>query len=496
MTETPRGAMGLSELVGSLDGATVRGELERTINGITHDSRAVGRGFAFVALAGTQNDGHDFVGAAIAGGASAVIADFRRAEQLDVPKNVTLIAVPDTRAALARLAATFYRNPSRAFAHTVGVTGTNGKTTTTYFIRAILDAAGYPCGLIGTLGAQFGDETRELRNTTPLALELQERLAEMRDRGARAVVMEVSSHALALERVAGIDFSLAVLTNVTRDHLDFHGSRSAYAAAKRKLLDASPVVVLNADDPTGASWVAELRTLGKRVVTYGIDADADVRAVDVKTSIGGSAFAVGGSRFSVRLPGAFNVANALAAIAAARMLDVDDAVTARALESVGSVPGRMEHFAGAGVDVFVDYAHTPDALASLLDTGRKIARARLITVFGCGGDRDRGKRPEMGRIATERSDLTIVTSDNPRREDPQTIVQEILGGVANPRSVIVELDRAEAIRRGIEWADGGDVVVIAGKGHENYQVVGTATLHFDDREIVRSLLAERAERGR
>jgi UDP-N-acetylmuramoyl-L-alanyl-D-glutamate--2,6-diaminopimelate ligase len=231
-------------------------------------------------------------------------------------------------------------------------------------------------------------------------------------------------------------------------------------------------------------------------VTYGVDADADVRAADLKTSIDGSTFAVVGSRFSVRLPGAFNVANALAAVAVARTLDIGDAVTARALESVESVPGRMEHFKAGGVDVFVDYAHTPDALANLLDTSRKIARARLITVFGCGGDRDRGKRPEMGRIVTERSDLTIVTSDNPRREDPQTIVQEILGGVANPRSVIVELDRAEAIRRGIEWAESGDVVVVAGKGHENYQVVGTAMEHFDDREIVRSLLAERAERGR
>jgi UDP-N-acetylmuramoyl-L-alanyl-D-glutamate--2,6-diaminopimelate ligase len=496
MTETPPRTMGLDALVGSLDGATVRGDLERTIAGIAHDSRAVGPGFAFVALRGSRADGHDFVAAAVGAGATAVVAELARVESLDVPKNVTLVAVPDTRAALARLAATFYRNPARAFAHTIGVTGTNGKTTTTFLIRAALEAAGIPCGLIGTLGAQFRDEVRALRNTTPLALELQATLATMRDGGARAIVMEVSSHALALERVAEIEFSLAVLTNVTRDHLDFHGSEAAYAAAKRKLLDASRVVILNADDPTGAAWVSELRRDGHRVVTYAVDADADVRAEGVMLSVGGSAFTVGGMPFELKLPGSFNVSNALAAIAVARTVSIDDSVTARALRSVESVPGRMEHFSAGGIDVLVDYAHTPDALGNVLRAARQAARGRLITIFGCGGDRDRGKRPEMGRLASELGDLTIVTSDNPRSEDPQAIADEIVAGVSYRSSLVVELDRAAAIRRGLDAAKPGDVVVVAGKGHETYQVVGTSVRAFDDREIVRSLLAERAKRGR
>jgi UDP-N-acetylmuramoyl-L-alanyl-D-glutamate--2,6-diaminopimelate ligase len=349
--------------------------------------------------------------------------------------------------------------------------------------------------MIGTLGAYFGNDVRALGNTTPLALELQETLAAMRDRGARAVVMEVSSHALALERVACIDFSIALLTNVTRDHLDFHKSEAAYAAARRRLLDASSVVVLNADDPTGLSWAPELLRGGRRVVTYAVDANADVRARNVAPSIDGSSFAVDETRFGVKLPGSFNVSNAVAAIAVARTIGIDDAVTAAALASVKSVPGRMEHFSADGVDVIVDYAHTPDALANVLRAARATARGRLVTVFGCGGDRDRGKRPEMGRIASELSDTTIVTSDNPRGEDPQAIVDDILAGIADRRSVVVELDRARAIRRGIESAVDGDVVVVAGKGHETYQVVGASSYHFDDREIVRKLLADRAERA-
>jgi UDP-N-acetylmuramoyl-L-alanyl-D-glutamate--2,6-diaminopimelate ligase len=483
----------LTSLVASLEGALVQGNTDRAIGGLAHDSRAVRPGYAFVALRGEHQDGHSFVPQAIAQGAVAVVADLARAASLDIPEGVTLVAVGDTRRALAHLAAAFYDRPSSALA-VIGVTGTNGKTTTTFLIEAILEAAGVACGRIGTLGAEFRGESSPLGNTTPLALELQATLAHFRARGARAVAMEVSSHALALDRVAEVAFALAVLTNVSRDHLDFHQTFEEYAAAKRSLFSLAADVIFNADDPLGRRWAEEFAPCAWR--TYGVSADASIRATQIALSPAGTTFVVDGSHFSLRLPGRFNVANALAALSVARALRIDDAISAAALSSVASVPGRMEQIAGAGIDVIVDYAHTPSALENVLRAAREGTHGRLVAVFGCGGDRDRGKRPEMGRIASERADYVVVTSDNPRSEQPQAIVDEIAAGVSDRSRLQVEVDRAVAIRSAILNAHAGDRIVVAGKGHETYQVVGAQTRHFDDREEVRAALAERAERAR
>jgi UDP-N-acetylmuramoyl-L-alanyl-D-glutamate--2,6-diaminopimelate ligase len=484
MTDRIPRAMDLRPLVAALAEARAIGDLDRVALGLTHDSRAVRPGSIFVALRGERTDGHAFLARAVAAGAGAVVVDEAFAGAAQPPAGAATIVVPDTRRALSRLAAAFYGHPSRALT-VVGVTGTNGKTTTTYLIEAILNAGGLRAGRIGTLGASFGETDWPLENTTPLASELQGLLAEMRERGAEAVAMEVSSHALALDRVADVDFAVGVLTNVTRDHLDFHPSFEAYAAAKRSLFELAAVAVVNADDACGRRWAGEL----ERAVTYGLGSGARVRADDVEIGAGGSRFRVAGVDFSLPLPGRFNVSNALAALCVAREAGISDAVSARALAGALPVPGRMERFAAGGVDVLVDYAHTPDALESVLRAAREGTRGRLVAVFGCGGDRDRGKRPEMGRIASALADRAFVTSDNPRTEDPQAIVDQILAGVPDRGRVAVELDRRTAIRRAIGEAAPGDLIVVAGKGHETYQIVGTTSAHFDDREEVRAALA-------
>jgi UDP-N-acetylmuramoyl-L-alanyl-D-glutamate--2,6-diaminopimelate ligase len=358
-------------------------------------------------------------------------------------------------------------------------------------VGAIFDAAGVASGTIGTLGARFGGAMWSLDNTTPLALELQGLLAEMRDRGAQAAAMEVSSHALALERVADIEFEIGVLTNVTRDHLDFHESFEAYAAAKRRLFERSRHCAFGIDDPAGRRWSGEFARGGAPVTTFGFSEDATVRAVDVTLHASGSSFVVDGHRFSLRLPARFNVENALAALCVARAYGIADEISVQALGAFESVPGRMEHLGGGGVEVLVDYAHTPDALEVVLRAAREMAAGALVVVFGCGGDRDRGKRPLMGHIASVLADRAIVTSDNPRGEDPQAIVDDILAGIGEAANVRVELDRRAAIRSAIATAVPGDVVVIAGKGHETYQIVGEAKQHFDDRDEARGALAAR-----
>jgi UDP-N-acetylmuramoyl-L-alanyl-D-glutamate--2,6-diaminopimelate ligase len=511
MTGTPSHSADLAPLVAALEGARAFGDLEHVALGIAHDSRRVRPGCVFVALRGERADGHAFIAGAVATGARAIVVDEAYAREHPPVPDVATIVVPDTRLALSRLSAAFYGYPSRALS-VVGVTGTNGKTTTTHLIATILEAAGIPCARIGTLGASLAGTNWPLDNTTPLALELQGLLAEMRERGAVAVAMEVSSHALALDRVADVDFRAGVLTNVTRDHLDFHGTFEAYAAAKRSLFDnparasahLSPArasahlnpacAVLGIEDPYGRRWAQELPASGREVVTYGFAEDAQVRALDLAASAGGSWFRVDGRPFTLPLPGRFNVSNALAALAVARTFGIDDATSARALAACPPVPGRMEHFAGGGIDVLVDYAHTPDALDAVLRAAREAAPAKLVVVFGCGGDRDRGKRPQMGRVARSLADRVFVTSDNPRREDPGTIVAAVLEGIDDRHGVEVEPDRRRAIRRAIAEAGAGDVIVVAGKGHETYQIVGDQVFPFDDRDEVRAALAARPVR--
>jgi UDP-N-acetylmuramoyl-L-alanyl-D-glutamate--2,6-diaminopimelate ligase len=486
--------MTLNRLAAALDGARAHGSLAREITSVVHDSRAVRPGALFVALRGAQFDGGDFVRDAIARGASAVVLDEPHARALGaLPDDATAIVVDDEVRALSRLADVFYRSPSRDV-RVVGITGTNGKTTSTHLVSSILERAGIAAGRIGTLGAHFGDAMWPLDNTTPLADELQRMLAEMRDRGARAVAMEVSSHALALGRVTDVSFAVGVLTNVSRDHLDFHTDMEAYAAAKRSLFERSRHAVLPQDDPFGRAWSGELRAASLPCTTFGFAADADARAVDV--SVGERAsFTVDGTRFDLALPGRFNVLNALAALCVARTFGVSDDTSAAALADFEAVPGRMERVGDGPVDVVVDYAHTPDALAHVLRAAREIARGRVIVVFGCGGDRDRGKRPQMGRIATELADRTIVTSDNPRGEDPRSIVDDVVSGASPGADLIAEPDRRAAIRRAVCGAKPGDVVVVAGKGHETYQLVGTRSERFDDREEARAALAARGEVG-
>jgi len=468
-----------SKLVAALADATVIGTLPPSIEGLASDTRAVRKGTVFVALRGARLDGHAFIAEAAANGAAFVVVE--RPSDLAVPQ----VVVPDTRIAASALADAFYDRPSQALA-IVGVTGTNGKTTTTHLVRDVLEAAGIACGVIGTLGGSFRDhEPWPLGNTTPLALELQRVLAEMRAAGASAVVMEVSSHALALRRVDHVRFRVAVLTNITRDHLDFHGTFERYVAAKRLLFDLAPQQVLNLDDPSGSAFAQGFPT----AITYALDRPAELHPRDLRVEGDGSTFSVGDTAVSIALPGRFNVRNALAAFGAGRALGIDDATIARGLAATRAVPGRMERIGAFGIEAIVDYAHTPDALENVLTAVRETTRRNLILVFGCGGDRDPGKRAQMGEVGARLADRVIVTSDNPRSEDPLAIAESIAVDYAHTEIV---LDRRAAIRRAIDQAQAGDTVVVAGKGHEAYQIIGDETRPFDDREEVRVAFARRA----
>ncbi|MBO9542752.1 UDP-N-acetylmuramoyl-L-alanyl-D-glutamate--2,6-diaminopimelate ligase [bacterium] len=463
--------------------------------GVAYDSRLVQPGNVFVALKGTRVDAHDRLGDAVQQGASAVVVDaaWRAAHPEDL--GVPTVPVEAPRWVLSELAARFYGHPSEAFS-VVGVTGTNGKTTTTHLIEAILQTAGKTTGLIGTLGSRFAGGVVETGHTTPLALELQGIFARMRRSAVDAVVMEVSSHALDQARVAHAAFDVGVFTNLTVDHLDYHGTLEAYGDAKAKLfeaLNATGRAVINRDDPAYARFVA---ASAAPVLTYSAQGqEADLMAEDLSLHAGGSRWTLvtpwGRAAVSLRLPGLFNVSNALAAAGAALALGLDLETVAKGLSQVGGVPGRVEVVTAPDhpFSVLVDYAHTPDGLENVLRTARGFTRGRLLVVFGCGGDRDASKRPMMGKVAAEGADLVFLTSDNPRSEDPQAIMRQVAEGITSPYEAFV--DRREAIHAAIRAARPGDVVVIAGKGHETYQIIGDQTLAFDDREVAREAIAER-----
>ncbi|MDQ6929428.1 MAG: UDP-N-acetylmuramoyl-L-alanyl-D-glutamate--2,6-diaminopimelate ligase [Candidatus Eremiobacteraeota bacterium] len=446
------------------------------------DSRAVQPGSVFVALRGLHTDGHRFVDDAVARGARVIVLETPAA----LPDGVRGVVVADSARALSALASIFYGHPAQGLVM-IGITGTNGKTTTAHMVDAILNEAGLPAAAVGTLGATFGTQHWPLKNTTPLAHDLHEMLAVLRDAGAKAVAMEVSSHALALQRVADVRFRVSALTNITRDHLDFHETFDAYWSAKRSLFERSDAAVLNADDPLGARWAKEFQI---PVLTYSMSGPADIIASHIGLRADGSAFVVGETTYTLPIPGRFNIANALAAIGIARTLGIEEAACRRGLSTLKQVPGRMEIIAGAGIAVVVDYAHTPDALRNALRTLRETTAGKLYVVFGAGGDRDRGKRPQMGRVAAELADSVIVTSDNPRTEDPGEIAADILAGTGTGRHQLI-LDRQEAIVRAIHDALPGDVVLIAGKGHEPYQIIGERVLNFDDRAVAREALRSR-----
>jgi UDP-N-acetylmuramoyl-L-alanyl-D-glutamate--2,6-diaminopimelate ligase len=415
---------------------------------------------------------------------------------------VAQVLVPATRPALARLAAAYYGHPSRALT-LVGITGTNGKTTTSYLVDALLRGAG-PTGILGTIQYVVGEEVRPAAQTTPEALDIEAMLATMRDRGVKGVAMEVSSHALALSRVDGLAFDVGVFTNLTQDHLDFHGTLEEYGRAKRRLFEllaTSPkrrrTAVVNGDDPWGARMVAGLDL---DVLTFGLGSASRIRAARWTSSLEGIHMRVETPRGAVDIEspliGEHNVMNLLGAVGVGVGLGLEPAVIARALAGVSAVPGRFEQVrAGQPFLVVVDYAHTPDALERVLTTARKITAGRLGVVFGCGGDRDRTKRPIMGEIAARLADRVWITSDNPRSENPDAIIEEIAFGVrrvcAAPDRYAMVAERRAAIFAALSWAATGDAIVIAGKGHETYQIVGADILPFDDRAVARDILAER-----
>ena len=465
-----------------------------TIGGIEYDSRRVKTGDLFVAIRGrradgTPFDGHEYVRSAVDRGAYAVVLE------QDVEAPATRIVVPDSRKAMARLASRFYGDPVERL-KIVGITGTNGKTTVSYLIRALFERAGLRSGLIGTLGYLVGTKRRDAPFTTPESVELHRTLSDMVRAGQEAVVMEVSSHALALDRVYGVPFSGAVFTNLSRDHLDFHRTQEAYLSAKARLfeeLDAHSWAVINADDPAGRTLMERTRA---SVLTYGLSDEADVRAGTPRLTARGIDLTVdtpdGAFEVSLKLRGRFNVYNALAAVATGVACGMDRAVIQEGVGSVEGVPGRFEAVdAGQDFLVLVDYAHTPDALERVLSAARELTQGRLIVVFGCGGDRDRGKRPEMGAVADRLADFSVVTSDNPRTEDPDAIIRQIGAGMSPDGARTVLADRKRAISEALRDARSGDVVVIAGKGHEAVQILGTRRVPFDDREVVRELLKSR-----
>jgi UDP-N-acetylmuramoyl-L-alanyl-D-glutamate--2,6-diaminopimelate ligase len=475
---------------------TVYGKMVSThdveIANIRYDSRRVEPNDLFVAIRGTVVDGHSYLRNIMQKRVRAIVVedDASVPDPMCMHEGVVKIVVPDSRVALSRLSANYYGHPSRQLS-VIGVTGTNGKTTITHLLSAIFGGTGGTTGLIGTIEYRIGNEVFPASHTTPESLELQELLRKMTDAGCTYAVMEVSSHALSQRRVDDVHFRAAVFTNLTQDHLDYHGTMEEYFKAKHRLftmLNPDAPAVTNIDSPYGMQMLRDCRG---ESVTYGIDAQADYFAKDIRATLRGIDFTVvnRGNPVQVRskLIGRFNVSNILAAYACASALSMD---AARITGSIGDMPGirgRFESIASPdGWIAIVDYSHTPDALQNVLSAIREIkhGNSKIITVFGCGGDRDRTKRPLMGKLAEELSDRVIITSDNPRTEDPEKILDEIIEGISDKDKIIRKVDRKEAIYAGIAEAENGDVVLIAGKGHETYQVIGRERHHFDDREVV------------
>jgi UDP-N-acetylmuramyl-tripeptide synthetase len=482
--------------------ARLTGDEAVAVTDVTHDSRRASEGSLFVAIRGGTLDGHRFIEQVTSQGALGVIseqscpADFRGA----------WLEVRDARTALAQAAALVHGHPSREL-ELVGITGTNGKTTTTYLVAAIAEAAGEPVAMTGTVEYRIGAEHRKAERTTPEASDMQRILRRAVEAGCRVAVMECSSQAIDLHRCDALSLSVAVWTNLTRDHLDYHKTMEAYFAAKRRLFDGSlgappRVSVLNMDDAHGVELARELEEAGRRVVRYALGAQADVTATEVVHSLEGMHFKLhtplGGRELSSPLVGRPHIYNILAAVATALELGYDLNVICRAIETCTGAPGRFDRVPHAGdFAVVVDYAHTDDALLNVLNTAREVTEGRIITVFGCGGSRDRSKRAPMGEAAASLSDVVILTSDNPRDEDPEKILADVEEGMraaAKPYQKIA--DRRDAIHRAIAEARTGDVVLIAGKGHEDYQLIGDDVLHFDDKEVAREALASRGQKER
>ncbi len=505
--------MTLRELVEKLSNTDIQGDANISISSLTCDSRAVRPGALFFALRGVQADGHRYIEQAVASGAAAVVLE----DAAFAPAGIPWVKVTDGRTVMGHIAALFNGDPT-ATKPLIGITGTNGKTTTTYLIEAILAAAEKPAAVLGTISYRFGATTIQASHTTPESTELQSAFRQLADAGAEAFVMEVSSHALEQKRVDSCHFDVGIFSNLTRDHLDYHGTMESYLDAKcrlfSELLRPSPEkprrrAVINMDDPYGAEIA---RRCSCPVISFGIQGNCDVRPTNVVSSVNGICATMitpaGTFEFTSRLLGRFNLSNILAAVAAGVALDLPLSAIKSGIENHTAVPGRMERVENrSGVTCLVDYAHTGDALENVLTTLKELATGRIITLFGCGGDRDNGKRPIMGRIAASLSDLAIVTSDNPRTEEPGSILEQIRAGITPlgmreyqrneladgfaEQGFILEVNRREAIRLAVNFARSGDIVLLAGKGHEDYQILGTVKHHFDDREEAAAAFTEK-----
>lgn len=542
--------MKISELLNRVEHISVNGATGFIVNGLACDSRYVRPGYMFIAISGYQQDGWNFVGSAIERGATVIVSehsidDCRKIAGCDAitRKNICFVQVADSKLALAELSSAFYGNPSESL-EMIGITGTNGKTTTAYLIDEILKVAGKQPGMLTTVQYDIGQRSIPAVRTTPEAPVLHNLLSQMLKVGCRSAVMEVSSHSIVQKRVAGIDFDVAIFTNLTHDHLDYHKTMEEYFEAKAGLFrDLGPdvqdcrstekkfsmdkkgctvlpfegekkltwekndglvrethgrqdfrsaVAVINIDDEWGRKLAVDPEIRAK-IITYGIADDADIKASDITVTPDGCSFqvetSVGSAELHIKLLGRFNVSNALAALGAGISLGIDLSVVVRALSQAECVAGRLEVIrVGNGSQVFVDYAHTDDALMNVLQTLREITKGKLFVVFGCGGDRDVSKRPAMGKVAEDFADYSILTSDNPRTEEPGKIIREIADGFNNSEKYEIIEDRKQAIIRAISLAGDNDVVLVAGKGHENFQVFGNKTMAFDDRQVVRDVL--------
>lgn len=494
--------MKLENLIEGLQVIQLAGEVERKDIGLVcYDSRKVVKNAIFVAIKGFNFDGHNFIMEAIAKGATAIVLedDSKISNDYLIHQNVTKILVKDSRKALAHLSKNFFKDPSSRI-KVIGVTGTNGKTSVTHFVKSILEASGKKVGLIGTIANYIGDEIIPAEKTTPESFELNQLLDQMAVEGCEFCVMEVSSHSLELSRVYGIDFKAAVFSNLTQDHLDFHHTMENYFQAKKKLFDSlseNSIAISNFDDKFGEKILADTKA---RIISFGSSERCDYRYRNVSFSFEEISFELLTKNektvINSNITGTFNVYNLLAAISVCMELGVSIDVIKSAVKELKQVPGRFELVGNYPVKVIVDYAHTPDALENVLKTIREILKSnnsnsRVITVFGAGGDRDKTKRPKMGKVVEALSDLAIITSDNPRFENPQQIFDDILSGIDKVEKVLVIEDREEAIRKAIEIANNGDIVLVAGKGHETYQVIKDQKVPFDDRLVAKKYLMER-----
>lgn len=484
--------MKLKDILKGVDGVLVNGTTDIEINSLTIDSRKAKDGVLFIAMVGMSVDAHRFIPSAYENGTRAVITEH---EIESIPKDLTVFQVENARDALALMASNFYGAPAEEV-NMIGITGTNGKTSTTYFIESVLNYIKHKTAVIGTVEIRIGGKKREIdfaTSTTPDTIELNQMLRIMADEKCDDVVMEVSSHSLELKKVKGINFKVGVFTNLTQDHLDFHKTMENYCNAKAKLFKMCQYGVVNIDDPW-ADKIMENATCS--LMTYSIDKPSDLQAKNIEYLMDRVHFTVNikGSdvAFELMVPGRFSVYNALAAIGAMLSIGLNVEDIREGINNIKGVPGRIQSIPNTkGFNVIVDYAHTPDGLENIIKAVKEFTKGRVITVFGCGGDRDKTKRPIMGKIVAELSDLPVITSDNPRSEDPETILKEVEAGVkAVTDKYEMLVDRKEAIRKAIGIAQEGDSVIIAGKGHENYQILKDKTIHFDDGEVAAEILGE------